>query len=104
MFKNVLVGVDGRAGGRDAIALACKLTNPDGKLTLAHVHSGDLRPSHVIAPWSAHAATVLSSAWCSAAPRKLRLSTRAELVGYALERGLVSPGGGGGGGGGERSA
>jgi nucleotide-binding universal stress UspA family protein len=50
MFKNVLVGVDGRAGGRDAIALACKLTNPDGKLTLAHVHTGDLRPSHAIAP------------------------------------------------------
>ncbi len=50
MFKNVLVGVDGRAGGRDAVALACKLTNPDGKLTLAHVHTGDLRPSHAIAP------------------------------------------------------
>ncbi len=50
MFKNVLVGVDGRAGGRDAIALARKLTNPDGRLTLAHVHTGDLRPSHAIAP------------------------------------------------------
>jgi nucleotide-binding universal stress UspA family protein len=50
MFKNVLVGVDGRAGGRDAIALACKLIDPDGKLALAHVHSGDLRPSHAIAP------------------------------------------------------
>jgi nucleotide-binding universal stress UspA family protein len=50
MFKNVLVGVDGRAGGRDAIALARKLTNPDGKLTLAHVHAGDLRPSRSIAP------------------------------------------------------
>jgi nucleotide-binding universal stress UspA family protein len=50
MFENVLVGVDGRAGGRDAIALACKLTSPDGKLTLARVHTGDLRPSHAIAP------------------------------------------------------
>ena len=50
MFKNVLVGVDGRAGGRDAIALASKLTNSDGKLMLAHVHTGDLRPSHAIAP------------------------------------------------------
>jgi nucleotide-binding universal stress UspA family protein len=50
MFKNVLVGVDGRANGRDAIALAARLTDPDGKLTLAHVHSGDLRPSHAIAP------------------------------------------------------
>ena len=50
MFKNVLVGVDGRPNGRDAIALASRLTDPDGKLTLAHVHSGDLRPSHAIAP------------------------------------------------------
>ena len=50
MFKNVLVGVDGRPNGRDAIALASLLTDPDGKLTLAHVHTGDLRPSHAIAP------------------------------------------------------
>jgi nucleotide-binding universal stress UspA family protein len=50
MFKNVLVGVDGRANGRDAIALASRLTDPDGKLTLAHVHSGNLRPSHAISP------------------------------------------------------
>ena len=38
MFKNVLVGVDGRANGRDAIALASELVDPDGTLTLAHVH------------------------------------------------------------------
>lgn len=38
MFKNVLVGVDGKANGRDAIALASELVDPDGKLTLAHVH------------------------------------------------------------------
>jgi nucleotide-binding universal stress UspA family protein len=50
MFKNVLVGVDGRPNGRDAIALASHLTDPDGKLTLAHIHTGDLRPSHAIAP------------------------------------------------------
>ncbi len=50
MFKNVLVGVDGRAGGRDAIALASQLADPDRELTLAQVHTGDLRPSHVIAP------------------------------------------------------
>lgn len=37
MFKNVLVGVDGRANSRDAIALASQLVAPDGKLTLAHV-------------------------------------------------------------------
>ena len=50
MFRNVLVGVDGRPGGRDAIELARHLMDSDGKLTLAHVHSGDLRPSHAIIP------------------------------------------------------
>jgi len=38
MFKNVLVGVDGSTNGRDAIALASQLMDPDGKLTLVHVH------------------------------------------------------------------
>ncbi len=44
MFKNVLVGVDGSGHGRDAIALASQLTDPDGKLTLAHAHSDELEP------------------------------------------------------------
>jgi len=42
MFKNVLVGVDGSANGRDAIALARELTEPEGKITLAHVHRDEL--------------------------------------------------------------
>lgn len=50
MFKNVLVGVDGRPNGRDAIALAARLLDPDGKLTLAHVHSGELHPIHAVTP------------------------------------------------------
>jgi nucleotide-binding universal stress UspA family protein len=50
MFKNVLVGVDGRANGRDAIALAAHLVEPSGKLTLAYVHSGALRPVHAVTP------------------------------------------------------
>jgi nucleotide-binding universal stress UspA family protein len=40
MFKNVLVGVDGLPGGRDAIALAHRLADPEGKLTLTHVRVG----------------------------------------------------------------
>ncbi len=40
MFKNVLVGVDGRPTGRDAIALARQLMDPDATLSLALVHSG----------------------------------------------------------------
>jgi nucleotide-binding universal stress UspA family protein len=50
MFKNVLVGVDGRPNGRDAVALASRLADPDGKLTLAHIHPGELRPSHAVTP------------------------------------------------------
>ena len=42
MFKNVLVGVDGSPNGRDAVALATQLRVPDARLTLAHVHRGEL--------------------------------------------------------------
>ena len=37
MFNNVLVGVDGRQGGRDAIALAAQLAAPGARMTLAYV-------------------------------------------------------------------
>jgi nucleotide-binding universal stress UspA family protein len=50
MFKNVLVGVDGKPNGRDAVALASRLADPDGKLTLAHIHGGELNPSHAVTP------------------------------------------------------
>ncbi|MCW3019168.1 MAG: universal stress protein [Solirubrobacterales bacterium] len=50
MFKNVFIGVDGKPGGRDAIALASGLVDSAGKLTLVHVHSGPLRASHAISP------------------------------------------------------
>jgi nucleotide-binding universal stress UspA family protein len=41
MFKNVVVGVDEHQGGRDAIALASRLIEADGEVTLAYVYSGD---------------------------------------------------------------
>ena len=50
MFKNVLVGVDGRPTGRDAIALAAALTDPDGKLTLAHARNDVLSPLRAAVP------------------------------------------------------
>jgi nucleotide-binding universal stress UspA family protein len=42
MFDNVLVGVDGRPFGRDAMALACRLKAPEARLTFAFVHGGSL--------------------------------------------------------------
>lgn len=50
MFDNVLVGVDGRPNGRDAIELARHLAAPDGRLTLAYIRDGRLHPSHAITP------------------------------------------------------
>ena len=45
MFKQIVVGVDGRAGGRDAIALARLLVAAGGELTLAHIVPGDAHAS-----------------------------------------------------------
>lgn len=50
MFRNALVGVDGRPNGRDAIELARHLLAADGKLTLAHVRDGARRRSHAVTP------------------------------------------------------
>src|SRR3954468_362786 len=41
MFKHIVVGVDGREGGRDAVALARLLVGVGGKLTLAYVVARD---------------------------------------------------------------
>jgi nucleotide-binding universal stress UspA family protein len=40
MFDQVMIGIDEHQGGRDAIALARWLVSPQGKLTIAYVHSG----------------------------------------------------------------
>lgn len=47
MFENVVVGVDGSEGGRDAIALAKALVSERGELTLAHVY---FRDTHLLHP------------------------------------------------------
>jgi nucleotide-binding universal stress UspA family protein len=43
MFKQIVVGVDGREGGRDAVALAKLLVAAGGELTLVHVVPVDPR-------------------------------------------------------------
>jgi nucleotide-binding universal stress UspA family protein len=43
MFEQIVVGVDGGEGGRDAIALARSLLARDGELMVAHIYAGDPR-------------------------------------------------------------
>lgn len=50
MFDNVIVGVDGRQGGRDALALALRLADPGATLTLTNVHAGTYAPLRGVAP------------------------------------------------------
>jgi nucleotide-binding universal stress UspA family protein len=50
MFEKVIVGVDGRPNGRDAIALATRLVGDGGKMVLANVRGGELRPVHAVTP------------------------------------------------------
>lgn len=37
MFSNVIIGIDGREGGHDAVALARQMVSSGGRLALAHV-------------------------------------------------------------------
>jgi len=50
MFQNVLVGVDGSPNGRDAVALATRLMDTGGRLTLVNAHAGKLHPLHAVSP------------------------------------------------------
>jgi nucleotide-binding universal stress UspA family protein len=78
MFKNVLVGVDDRQGGRDAIALATHLVEEAGKLTLLNVHSGVLRPVDAASPGAVSAEQERSHALLEA--ERERAGVQAEMV------------------------
>jgi nucleotide-binding universal stress UspA family protein len=41
MYRQVVIGVDGEAGGRDAIALARSLADQTAELTLVHIYGGE---------------------------------------------------------------
>jgi nucleotide-binding universal stress UspA family protein len=45
MFNSIIVGVDGREGGRDAIALARALAAPGARLVLVNAYPYDVAPS-----------------------------------------------------------
>jgi nucleotide-binding universal stress UspA family protein len=78
MFKNVLVGVDDRQGGRDAIALATHLADEAGKLTLLNVHSGVLRPVDAVSPGAVSAERERSHSLLEA--ERERAGVQAELL------------------------
>ena len=44
MFDNVLVGVDGRSGGEDAVVLAQRLAAPGARVTLANIYGSEHWP------------------------------------------------------------
>lgn len=50
MFNNVIVGIDGRQGGRDAVALARALAQPGATMTLASVYGLTYVPSYGASP------------------------------------------------------
>jgi nucleotide-binding universal stress UspA family protein len=52
MFNKIVVGVDGRQGGRDAIELARLLARPGATITLAHVHGSYRHPERAVEPES----------------------------------------------------
>ncbi len=45
MFRRVIIGVDGRPNGRDAVMLGLHLVDHDGRIALAHVCSGERVPA-----------------------------------------------------------
>jgi hypothetical protein len=45
MFSRIVVGINGRSGGRDALALARELAGGPGEIALAHVHIESLLPA-----------------------------------------------------------
>ncbi|MGA9858962.1 MAG: universal stress protein [Solirubrobacteraceae bacterium] len=47
MFENVIIGVDGRPAGRDAVALAHRLASPEARVTIAYVY-GEVEASPAI--------------------------------------------------------
>ena len=91
MFENVIVGVDGRPNGRDAIALAARLLADGGRLTLAHIHGGATNPTHLSTP--ARLTAEKESAQALLERERSEAEVQAELVSYVASspgRGLHS--------------
>lgn len=91
MFENVIVGVDGRPNGRDAIALAMRLLADGGKLTLANIRGGATNPVHASTPGRLTEEKETSHALLER--ERAEADVQAQLVSYAASspgRGLHS--------------
>jgi nucleotide-binding universal stress UspA family protein len=89
MFRNVIVGVDGRPGGRDAIVLATHLVAAEGTLSLAHVHPADglhasASTAALDAPGRLSSLDLLEAARTQAAVAATLLTTASRSVGHGL--------------------
>jgi hypothetical protein len=91
MFENVLVGVNGRPSGRDAVVLASSLTDPAGELTLAHVHPGEVHRLHGVAPGRL-AEEHEASMSCSKQSGRPSMSKRSWSVSWPRHRALACTG------------
>ena len=70
MFKNVVVGVEGRPNGRDAIALAAQLIDVDGELAFAtYTATNRQRSMSPTRCWSRNSPPSSSMQSSSASPR-----------------------------------
>lgn len=89
MFTNVLVGVDDENHGRDAIALAARLLEPGGELTVAHVYPGDTRLWRSQLPPQEAARDTLARELLDAARREAGIQAHARWCeSYSVGRGL----------------
>lgn len=91
MFENVIVGVDGRPNGRDAIALAERLVDQAGRLALANVHEGGANLMNAVTPGVLRDESKQSHELLER--ERAQADVKAELVSYASQspgRGLHS--------------
>jgi len=87
LFGNVVVGIDGRQGGHDAIALARRLMSRDGHLTLVHVSAAGLtyvQSAHLALALRADSRRLLEQARAAAEVDAELISTPAPSVGRGL--------------------
>jgi nucleotide-binding universal stress UspA family protein len=89
-FRRVIVGVDGRTGGRDAIALGRMLSGSETRLMLAHVHPGEegTTPADASSPPGGHAeAEALLQRQCAEAELEAELvPVGASSIGRGLDQ------------------